>query len=401
MPVLASTSRAQLRYVVESVFGTIPVAGNPNNLRMTGESLTFGVTTGSSNEIRADRQKTDLIQLDAQGAGGVNFEMSYCEYDALLEAAFQGTWAVYGTKGVGTTFSGTYAAGSITAGAAPTGANAFTTLVAGQWIRVSAPATPAIDGKWVKLHASTAPTTTVITLDASTPLSVAGPIANSFISASRLTNGVTQRSFSLEKAFSDVNQFFAYRGMTASKLSMNLATGAIATGAFDFMGKDSVRAGATQLTGAPVASLTYDVMNAVAGVGQIFEGGALLSSTFIKSISFDLDNKLRAQTAIGNFGSVGVGSGTIDVKGTMEVYLADGAMYDKFINNTASSMSLRIYDGAGNGYVLTFPKIKYSDAKVTAGSIDQDAMLSMPFAAVMDPGTGKTVLLDRAGVATP
>jgi hypothetical protein len=398
MPVLASTSRAQMRYVVESVFGTIPATPVPNNWRMTGESLVFGIGTDTSKEIRSDRQTTDLVQTSAQAAGGINFELSYNEHDDHIESALQGTWAVYGTAGVGSTFSGTYTATTITAGAAPTGNNAFTTLALGQWIQLRAPADPN-DKKWVKIHSVTAPTSTVITLDAGTPLTATGPIAGSFISASRLVNGTTQRSFSIEKAFNDVNQFFAYRGMTHSKMSMQFQSGSIVIGAFDFMGKDAIRAGATQLIGSPVASLTFDVMNAVVGVGQIFEGGAPLTSTFIKSVSFDMDNKLRGQSAVATLGNVGVGSGSLDVKGTMEVYLADGTLYDKFVANTASSLSLRATDAAGNGYVISFPKMKYSDAKVVAGSIDQDAMISLPFTAIMDPVTGKTMIVDRAGVA--
>jgi len=398
MPTLASTSRAQLRYILESVFGTIPGSGNPNNVRMTGESLTFGLGTESSKEIRSDRQITDLVQVSAEASGGVNFELSYNEHDDIIEAALQGTWAVYGVAGVGATFSGTYTATTITAAVAPTGASAFTTLALGQWIQLNAPAN-VNDKKWVKIHASTAITSTVITLDAGTPLTANGPTAGSWVSASRLVNGTTQRSFSLEKAFNDINQFFAYRGMTNSKMSMQFQSGAIVTGAFDFMGKDAIRAAATQLPGAPIASLTFDVMNAVSGVGQLFEGGAPLTSTFIKSVSFDMDNKLRGQSALANMGNVGVGSGSLDVKGTMEVYLADGTLYDKFVTNAASSLSLRATDAAGNGYVISFPKMKYSDAKVVAGSIDQDAMLSLPFTAIMDPVTGKTILVDRAGVA--
>lgn len=400
MPVLASTSRTQLRYILESVFGTTPGAGNPNNLRMTGESLTMAIGTESSKEIRSDRQTTDLVPVSAQASGDVNFELSYCEFDPLFEAALQGTWDVYGVKGVGSTFSGTYTATTITAGAAPTGGSAFTTLDPGQWIQLRAPAN-ANDGKWVKVHASTAPTSTVITLDAATPLIANGPTAGSWISASRLVNGTTQRSFTLEKNFTDITQFFAYRGQTASKMSLQFQSGAIATGSFGFMGKDAARNAATSLPGSPVASLAYDVMNAVSGVGQIFEGGAALTGTFIKSLSFDMDNKLRGQSAIGTLGNVGIGAGTIDLKGTMEMYLADGTLYDKFIGNTATSLSLRVTDGANNGYMISFPKMKYSDAKVVAGSIDQDAMISVPFTALMDTLTGKMILIDRAGVATP
>ena len=62
---LASTSLTQLRYIAETVAGTTPTTGNAINLRMTGESLDFGVQTETSKEIRSDRQTTDVIQVGA------------------------------------------------------------------------------------------------------------------------------------------------------------------------------------------------------------------------------------------------------------------------------------------------------------------------------------------------
>lgn len=396
----ASTSRARLRYIVESAFGTIPVAGNPNELRFAGESLAYSIGTDTSKEIRSDRQTNDLIPTSAQAAGGVNFELSYAEHDDWLESVLQGTWAVYGTAGVGTSFSATYTATTITAAVAPVGANAFTTLAQGQWFKAAAP-TGLNAGKWFKVHAVTAPTATVITLDALTPAAIEGPIATTTLSASRLTNGVIERTFVIERAFLDVNQFFTYRGMQHAKLSMGFQSGSVVAGSFDFLGKDMRRDGATQLAnpGSAVASYPYDVMNAVSGIGHIHEGGIVLANTFMKKLSIDLDNKLRGRDGIGTLGNVSIGSGTIALKGSMDVYLADGTLYDKFLNNTASSISVRVQDGAGNGYVLTFPRVKYSDAKVNAGSMDQDAMLTMPWEALADPVSGKTIIVDRAGVA--
>jgi hypothetical protein len=396
---LADTSRVQLRYIEETgSFGVTPGAGNGINLRMTGESLDYNVQTDSSQEIRGDRQKNDLVVIGASSGGGFNFEFSYNEYDKLLEAALQGTWSVYGTNGVGTTFAGTWTANTLTAGVAPVGANAFTTLAQGQWFQAQA-GSGANAGKYFKVHEVTAPTATVITLSALTPATVEGPIANTALSTSRLVNGSTQRSYTMEKAFQDIAQFFFYRGMTASKVMMSLQSGKRITGSFDFLGKDGGRAAATTLPGAPVASKTFEAMNAVRGVGNILEGGALLTGTFIKSLEWGLDNSLRGRDAIGTLGNVSIGAGTIDLSGTMLVYLADGTLYDKFLNNTATSLSFRMVDAAGNGYIVTLPRVEYKDAKVQAGSINQDAMLSLPFEANQDATSGKTILVDRVGVA--
>ena len=395
---LASTSRVQLAQLVEATFGTIPGSGTPKAVRITGESLDFGVATETSKEIRPDRQTSDLIVVGGSANGGFNMELSYNEFDPFIEGALMDTWVVYGVNGVGATFTADFTATTITAASAPTGGSALTSLAKGQWFKLNAPS-HANDGKYFRVSSSVSPTSTVVTVDASTPLATGTAITLTKISTSRVSNGSTQRSFVLQKAFTDISQFLAYRGMTPSKFSLSFQSGSIVTGMFDFMGKDAVRGATTLLPAAPTASLAYEVMNAVTGVGQIMEGGAALTGTYIKSMSLELDNKLRGRTAIGSLGNVSLGAGTVEVKGQMEVYLADGVLYDKFLNNTPSSVSLRAVDAAGNGYFITLPKIKYADAKVVAGAIDQDAMLSMNYTALYDPTSGKTISVDRVGVA--
>lgn len=397
----ATSNRVALRYILETTYGATPVAGNPSNLRFTGESLAFAIQTDSSKEIRSDRQVTDLIQVGASASGGVNIEASYKEYDTLLQAVLMSAWNVYGTLGVSAavTLAIDSTLGTLTASVAPAGVDAFANIAVGQFIRLVAPA-DAANGAILKVLSKTTTALTIAIL--ATPIPGAGnraAVAACTISTSRLTNGSTQRSFSVEKGLLDVNQFFTFRGMNASKLSLSFTSGAIVTGSVDFMGKDSLRGTVTAMPGTPVASAAYDVVNAVSGVGTLLEAGLPLAGTFIKSLKLDIDNKLRGQTAIGVLGFAGILPGTIAVSGEMEVYLADGALYDKFINNTASSITWTMKDSAGNGYAITLPKIKYSDAKIVAGGLDQDVMLSMPFTALMDTTTNQTIFLDRFGVA--
>lgn len=394
----ASANLTQLAYKVESTFGTTP-AGNGTKLRCTDTSnLQFALTSDTSKEIRSDRQTTDLVITGASASGSVPFELSYREYDPFIEAALQGTWQTWGTNGVGASIptSATFTASTLTAGAATSGTSIFTNLALGQWVRISG---STISGQniLVQVSKTISPTTTVLTFEGTPFTSATGNGGAAVkVNTSRLSNGTTQRSFSIERAHADITQFFNFRGLTASKLSLSFASGAIVTGSFDFMGKDSVRA-ATTAMGTVTESQTFGIMNAVSGVGNIYEGGTALTGTSIKSLTFDLDNALRAQDAIGTLGAVGIGSGSVALTGTMEVYLADGTMYDKFINNTASSISWSAVDGDGNGYVFTLPKIKFSDAKVTGGSLNTDAMLSMPFTALMDATTLKTIIIDRVG----
>lgn len=398
-----SSNLTQLRWIEETVYGTIPGTGNPNNIRNTGDTLAFSINKTESGEIVSDRMTTDLITVGASAAGAVNFELSYKEYDKFLLAALmddQPTYYGVSTpgvgQGVGTSFQATFTATTVATTTGPTGSSAFTTLQKGQWFQIQCPGS-ANDKVWARVSSVTAPTSTLITVDAATPLAVDASAKATTLSSARMQNGVYQTQFSFERAHTDIGQFFQFRGMTLSKMSLSLSSGAIVTGSFEFMGKDGVRSNATALPGSPIASLTYDVVNAVTGVGQILEGGTALAAK-IKKLDLSVDNSLRGQDAIGTLGNAGIAPGSLKVTGTMTVYLKDGTLYDKFLNNVATSLQFAVQDGAKNGYMIQLPNLKFGDAKVTSGSKDQDCMLEIPFTGLKDPVTQAAILIDRMGV---
>lgn len=402
---IATTSRAQLRRIPEVTFGTTPVAGNSWNLRVTGESFNFDNKKEMSKELRSDRQIGYAVPVSAGATGGFNFHLNYGEYDPEIESVLQGTWTVFGTNGVGATFTADFTSTTITASVATSGSSIFTNLQKGQWFRLLAPS-HANNGQVVRVSSVTAPTSTVITLDATTPLAVGTAVANCAVQASRVSNGVTQTSLSYEKEFPDVAQFLVFRGMTPGKLNLNFVAGALTDGSFEFMGKNSTRGVTTFMPGTAVASRTFDIMNGATGVGQLYEGGVSLSSTFIKSLNLTLDNVQRSQEAIGTLGYIGIGSGTVQVKATMEVYFSDGSLYDKFVANTYTSLTVGSVDAAGNGYVVSMPRVILTSAKIVAGSKDADLMASFELMALSDDanavvGLRKTIFIDRFGVALP
>lgn len=403
MPTLASTSRAQLQMIQETTYGVTPVAGNGRKLRMSGESLDYALTKTASPEIRLDRQVSGQVTTSAASSGGFNFSMQYAEYDPIIAGALQGSWSAYGTNGVGTTFSMTAAATTITAAVAPTGSSAFTGLQLGQWFKLNAPG-GLNDGVFFKVSSSVAPTSTVITLDASTPAQVEAGIAGSSVATSRITNGTTQISFTLEKFFSDVTQYISYTGMTPDKMNLTIASAALTTGSFSFMGKSAARGTATVLPGTIAASQTYDIQNGVKGVGQLWEGGAPITTTFIKQITLDSANNLRGQQAVANLGNVGIGSGDFVPSGKISVYFADGALYDKFLGDVYTSLVVGTRDAAKNGYVFTLPRVQLSNGKIVAGAKNQDIMAEFDFTGFSDDtnavaGLRQSLFIDRLGAA--
>ncbi len=387
---LASSSSVQLSYLEETTFGVID-SGTPKKLRMTGESLAYDITSESSKEINASRQTSDLVQVGATAQGGINFEAQYREYDPFFEALLSSTFNEIGTDGVSAvTVDFTAASNNVTASAGD-----FTGIVEGQWISFIGAGNNS--GVYRVL---TVNSVTDLDLDPDYPLAQDASSVACDVSSSRLTLGLDAlRTFTIQKEFSDVSQFFAYRGMAASKLSLNLATGSLLTGSLDFMGADSIRGAVTQFGSAATDANSYGIMNAVTGVGTILMDGAPFSGTYVKSATVEVNGNLRGQTAIGTLGNVGIGTGTFEIGGTLELYLNDGSVYDQALANTSVSIEFPVYDVLKNGYAFVFNNCKLGVPTVQAGSKDADVMLSVPFTAIAPSSSDKMMYIDRFGTA--
>lgn len=419
MPILSASNLSQLTYKLEGTYPTnfgVIQGGNGTKLNMLSETFDYTIKTESSKSIRSDRQVPDLVQVGATAQGGFSFEHQFKEYDAFIQAVVANDYTHYGTNGVSSalpaisTISGT----AITFGSATAGADILTGLDKGQWFVLKPPAgaTQAVKD-WFASHplrvsTSTAPTSTVLTVDASTPINTTvvgvSMAAGATIASSRAANGSLQKTYTIEVGHADVSLFRQYLGMICGKMSIKLNVGSIVTGDFEFVGKGMTYPIPTSTgMGTAVASQTYTPANATRGIFDIIEDGAsITATTYIKSGEFSIDNSLRAQDAVGVFGSAGVALGTMQIMGKLEVYFADATMYNKLLSGAASSICIPILDVDGNGYVYYFPRIKYAAAKVNAGGLDQDNMLSMDFQALPDvtagsPTLGKSVVVYRVG----
>ena len=131
-------------------------------LRITGTpNLAFNPLTEVSNELRDDRQNSDLIPIGAEAGGDVGIEWSYSVADDLLESALLGTWD--------DTHSATPDAGAMGAGTIPFAATAG--FVVDQIVKLIEPsASPA--GESLKSGLYIVDTVTLNTSIAVTPLGI-------------------------------------------------------------------------------------------------------------------------------------------------------------------------------------------------------------------------------------
>jgi len=407
MTTYASNAFGQLRYIPETTRGEIPGVGNAINLRQTGPTMKASISTVKSEEIRSDRLSTGSTRTDLNIDGGFNFELSGKEYDPFLcNLLGQSAFTHYGTNGIGTTFSATTTATTITAAVAPTTTSAFTGLADGSWIKLVPPsgASSAVKAyfadKWFKVDGT--PTTTEITLDAATPIAAPGLGAlgaGYAVTQSSIVNGSTFGSFAMEYALTDITQFLTFTGMQVNDFNLDLSVGAIVKGDFSFIGQGHTMQGTTLLPGTPVASQSLEVMNSVADVGAIYEAGTsvLGANSFIKSMKLSVKNNARGIKAIGVFGNAGVGLGELSLSGTMEVYLQDAVYYTKWLEGVNTSLSIGMADSAGNGYMIDFDKVTFSNGSLNTSGYN-DVMLSLPFDAFYSATAGRGIRITR-GVA--
>lgn len=398
---LGSSSSTGVRLIKEVTFGTTPVAGNSKELRITGESLDYTITKESSKEINPSRGVSNMVPTDASTSGGLQLEMHYNGPDDLIESTMQSAWTVFGTAGEGTATATTgITTTSITASAATSGVNLFTILKKGQWFRIKSAG--ANNGKILRVSTITAPTSTVITLDVNTP-AVASTGESIQIQSSRLTHGLAQTSFSIERVSADIGVFSIFRGQTPGKMSVNIASGGLSTVSFDFMGKDADQDTATYLPGTPVAASDYDIHSGVSGAtNAVWMDGAPVTGTYVKTVSVDFDNGLRARGAIGVLGAIDIGSSTINCTSNCQVYFANKDLFVKFKANTNSSLIFMSTDSAGNGYAVTLPRVNISSYKTNASGKDADMMVDLSLTALLDAANAdatlrKLIFIDRFG----
>lgn len=378
----AEANRVSIRYLKESVWGTNP-GGNGQDLRFTSDSLVLDKNAVESEEIRSDGNVADLVDVGQSASGGLGFELSYGTYDDVLESIMRSAW------GSALTVTDT----DISAANADSSFNSvgagFPAFVAGQWIKVSGFTGDTSNNGFFRIVGT--PTSSKIIVDATLVDDAAGESVT--IKGQMIRNGVTEKSLTLEKAFLDKTQFFEYLGSIASEMSISFAAQGKVTGTFNFLGKGVTRSGTTG-QGTVTVATTTDIMNASGHIGQIEENFNAYTGV-ISELSFSANSNLRGRAGVGSSSLTSIGKGTFRLTGTLQIYFEDGSMWDKMKANTATSLSFKTQDDAGNAYMFTLPSIKLGGGTPVAGGIDSDVIASYDFTGKKDSTTSCTMQIDK------
>lgn len=403
---MSDSSSTQLFYRPENVWGEDPALTSPMNplreLRFTNESLNYSAQTAVSEEIRSDRQVSDIIRTGVESGGDIGVELSFGAFDDLFEGMLYNDWSAVADSSTISPQPSFIVAGSpngtfISSSSPDLGGTAFLdALVVGSFIQISGSTLSPINDSYVRVVSR--PLSGTIEVSPALPMIGTDAFA---IKGSHLRNGVTLKSFLLEKAFTDVSEFFTFTGMRVGTANVSIAPGAILTGSFGFSGENatvqgtSIIAGLTSPESIPVAA--NNVFNAVDNVGNVLIDGAVDPDVCFTEISFDVENNLRFQPCIGQLESSGIGVGRTQISGTLSAYFVNRTFFEKYLNFNTVAVSFTVTDQDGNTYLFDFPSVKFTSGEVVAGGNDEDVLVTIEFTAKRDPTLGFTFGLNRYG----
>jgi hypothetical protein len=302
-PQFATGSLADLGYVEEASYGKVPPTPALKVVRRRSTSLGLTKESYRSEEVRSDRMTSDLRHGVRQANGDIVTEISPGGHSDFYEAELGGIWSTVATVNVATGQSPVTIT-NLGDGTLQFAGPNFTTSVfmIGDTMTFASTTNAYLDGKVFTLVGINGSNQgIVVPWTGFFPLVDAGTITFPIVttagtlglSGKRCAMGNVKRSFTMERAFTDIGRFQSFTGERFNTVAVDLPTTGIATATFGVMGKDARPMTSTSIDGSAAVvstnsthtSLTFD-----AAAGTITgAAGSFITAGFAvgDQVSFD------------------------------------------------------------------------------------------------------------------
>lgn len=207
-----------------------------------------------------------------------------------------------------------------------------------------------------------------------------------------LKAGTTRRSFTFERKFADLStpEYHRYTGCEVNALSISVSPNAMVTTTFGIIGKD-LTTNTTQ-----VASSVYssDVGNSPfdSFTGSILEGGSSIG--VVTAFELSLENGIEPLFAVGSQTTNRPSIGKSRLTGTLTTYFESKTLYDKFINETSSSIALTLTDLDGNDYLIELGNVKYNSGQPDVSG-EGAVTIALEFVGLYDDADASNIVITR------
>lgn len=207
-----------------------------------------------------------------------------------------------------------------------------------------------------------------------------------------LKMGLVRRSFTYERKFAEFasgdKPYARYKGSEVNTLSLQITNNAMVTGSLGFIAQD-VALDTVGITGATYAAApTTSPFDSF--TGSLKEGGSTMA--IATEIQLNLSNGLEQQFVLFSDVTAQPDQGRSRLTGQLGLRFTSHAYFEKFMNETESSLEFTLTDKAGNDLTFLVPRIKY-----TGGNPDIKGEgtipLVLPFTALFDSTTNNSNLV--------
>lgn len=380
---LASPSQVDIGYVAETDYGSTPAGATFKTLRTVQFGVNLSKDTYQSEERRSDRQTSDLRHGYRRVEGDITAELSVQSFDDFLQAVLGGTWASGVTMGPFTAGSTQAGSSRITIGSATFAASG---LKVGDIFVIKDSGVSSLNNT---RHVAASVGTTTIEIEGSTLATSVGALSSTTIEVvgNKLLIGSTYRSFSMERKMIDVDWFQLFSGVRISRMSMTVPPSGLVQVTFGVMGQNQAAWSSTTAASTYASATTTSPVAAVDG--ELYEGGTRMG--VITGFELTVDNGMVAPQVVGRNTTPNVLWGKrAQITGRITVLFEDPTMLNKFVNETESSLDVRVADSStfdSQGFIrIRCPRIKYTGGDLDDGQ-EATTPITMPFVALKPTGS--------------
>lgn len=374
---MSSSNLVKLVYIVETVIGETPVAGNFDTIRFISESLSGTPETTESQQIRTDRLSNGQVVTGLTVQGDIGFELAKeAPIDDFIESAMQSTFVTDAAINADFTIDNTLK--TITRDVGDFNVD----VAVGDLLKLSGFGQSANNS--TQVFVAQINSATVITYAGS--LVDEGPTTASITVADKIGIGTTKKSFSIQKSFEDLtNKAINYRGMMVNTMSFNVAYGSIINGSFGLVGTDyeAVDLAADFMTDGRTINnpATTQSLNGSIDMPLIASNiaGILDGLTFcIQSAEISLDNNSRPENCIGLAAPNDHNFGVANVAVNLSAYLSNEnwLILKKKLTQESFSLGFQVKNSDGY-YAFYIPALQVSFDDPSSDGPNQDVILSM------------------------
>lgn len=383
----AKGSHRELVFIEETTFGETPSSPTMEKLRTTGDTIALNKNTQTSGELRSDRQITDVRHGNRRVGGDINFELIFGDLDAFLEAAMFST------------FSTAYSLSGLDCDV--TASSGTVTRNSGSWLDDGVEVDDVVtfsgfndSGNNDTFTVESVTDSDIVVADSTGMADETGTTGVGVTTTAEvLTMGTTLKTFSIEKAFTDISQYAVFRGVGVTTMNLTMQTDGMITGSFSCVGKDMDPISGTRLDADPTAPSSNNPFNT--SQGTIKEAGS--STSIVTSINLTLENSLNPTFALFQESARSLIDGRSNVTGNVTIYVQDETFINKFINETESSLEFSPTDPDGNKYRFRLPRIKYNGAPLDVQG-EGEITPQMPIQALYDDNAGTNLSIRKLPV---